>query len=289
MHTWRNIFFFEGIISVLVGAYIFYILPNSPETATFLTSEEKIVAVQRLHLDLKSIKMEATNKKSFKRAICNWNIWLISMADFCALMTNYSMGLFLPSILVAMGYSGIHAQLMSVPPFIWAATVCVVVAVLSQRINRKGLWILIVMPFTAAGFIVQLTAKTVAVKYFGLFFCLTGSFTAAPLILSWSVDNSAGQATRAISSGFVITFANCAGVLATWTYRVVDAPKYKTGHVLNLSFALLSLPLTVAAVCNLMRRNRNRAAGKEDYKLQGKSEEETADLGHEHPGFRFTL
>lgn len=34
--------------------------------------------------------------------------------------------------------------------------------------NRKGLETLIVMPFTVAGFIVQLVAKIVALRYFGL-------------------------------------------------------------------------------------------------------------------------
>jgi len=245
--------------------------------------------VQRIVADLKSSKVEVVKAKYVKRAFFNVNTWLLAAADFCALLTAYSMALFLPSILNAMGYSGIHSQLMSVPPFVWAAIVCVATTFLSDHTRKRGMWILIVMPFTAAGFIIQITAKSVGVRYFGLFFCLMGSLTTAPLILAWSLDNSAGHATRAITSGTVITIANCAGLLATWSYRIEDSPRYLIGHSLNLSFSLLSLPFISGAIFNLWLQNKNRASGKEDYKLLNKSEEEVADMGHTHPEFRFTL
>ena len=45
---WPWIFFVEGIMTVLVGIAMFAVLPNSPRTVKFLTTEERAVAVERM-------------------------------------------------------------------------------------------------------------------------------------------------------------------------------------------------------------------------------------------------
>ena len=38
-----------------------------------------------------------------------------------------------------------------------------------------------------------------------------------------------------------------------------------------------------------VRRNKNRLAGNEDYKMEGKSEQEIAEMGDESPRFIYTI
>lgn len=289
IHTWRNIFFFEGLISVMLAVTAYFILPSSPETATFLPEAERQVAVARIARDLKSRKIESLNMRYVKRAMFNLNTFLMCLASFCSLLTMNSMALFVPSLLNAMGYSGIHSQLLSVPPYAWSAIVCVTVTILSDRTRRRGMWILVVMPFTAIGFAILLSVDTIGVRYFALFFCLMGAFTASPMFLAWTVDNSAGHTTRAIAAATVVGFGSIGGILATWTYLLADAPRYITGHALNLSFACLCILLVVAAIINLKRENSIKAKGGRDARVHGLTEEEVADLGHLHPEFKFTL
>src|SRR5690606_13281226 len=44
---WPWIFFVEGVITVILGTVAFFILPNTPKTASFLTPAERVVAVER--------------------------------------------------------------------------------------------------------------------------------------------------------------------------------------------------------------------------------------------------
>lgn len=46
---WRWIFILEGIATVVVGTALALCLPDSPETARFLTLEERSILTQRLH------------------------------------------------------------------------------------------------------------------------------------------------------------------------------------------------------------------------------------------------
>src|SRR6266536_1305243 len=139
IHTWRNIFFFEGLISMILGLTAFLLLPNSPATASFLTSDEKRLSCDRLYLEMKSASAEPLSPRFIKRAFCSLNTVLMSLASICTLLTMKSMALFVPSLLRAMGYSPIRSQLMSVPPYAWATTVCITVTFLSDRTRSRGL------------------------------------------------------------------------------------------------------------------------------------------------------
>jgi len=93
LHTWRHIFFFEGIITMLVGALALF-LPNSPATAGFLTDEERSYACSRLIDEAKALSTERMNKTAFKRAIFHLPTQAVAVALICSLCAMGSMQLF---------------------------------------------------------------------------------------------------------------------------------------------------------------------------------------------------
>lgn len=104
-----------------------------------------------------------------------------------------------------MGYSGQQAQLMSVPPYVLGAIVCITTATLSDRLRKRGIFfICLLAPCIFIGFTLNHFVSSVAVRYFGLFLAVSGGFSSSPLLLSWSVDNNSGPAVKAIASAYVI-------------------------------------------------------------------------------------
>lgn len=103
------------------------------------------------------------------------------------------------------------------------------------------------------------------------------------------MDNTAGHMTRAIAAGAVVGFGNIGGLISAWAYVLPDAPRYVKGHALNLGFSAFCIVVVGAAMWNLHRENRLKAAGRQDNRVVGKSPEEIQDLGHMHPEFYFTL
>lgn len=47
IHNWRVLFLVEGLPCIIAGIVTFFILPDSPEKAKFLTEDEKLVARAR--------------------------------------------------------------------------------------------------------------------------------------------------------------------------------------------------------------------------------------------------
>jgi len=177
---------------------------------------------------------------------------------------------------------------MSVPPYTLSALVCVSLSMLSDRLKNRGYILMALSPLVPIGFVILATVPHVAgVRYFAIFLSTSGAFTLSPVLLAWGVENSAGPAVRAITAAYLVGFGSIGAMISTWTYRAKDAPQYLAGHWTNFAFGALGGLVIAALVWSLKRENKARAEGKRDHRLQG-APEEVEQLGHLHPGFRYT-
>lgn len=77
---WRWIFILEGMITVVAGLSVPFILPDSPDSANFLTSAEKTIIKIRLEQDSGTSSGSVETKEKFQwkflqAAFCDWKIW----------------------------------------------------------------------------------------------------------------------------------------------------------------------------------------------------------------------
>lgn len=80
LRGWRWIFIIEGIVTVFVGAMVPWILPDSPQRASFLTIEEKALIKHRLEQDSGTVEGKILTSEGFrwlyvKSALLDWKIW----------------------------------------------------------------------------------------------------------------------------------------------------------------------------------------------------------------------
>jgi len=81
LEGWQWIFLIEGLIPVGLSFVIWKILPDSPETASFLTQRERDYLVNRLVEDPGSGSARVTNqdkmgKKYILAGLSDWKIWI---------------------------------------------------------------------------------------------------------------------------------------------------------------------------------------------------------------------
>lgn len=135
---WRWIFILEGLLTVVVALVAPFAIHDSPETATFLTEEERRFVIHSLRIQnsADSREIDQTNDKFEMRyvldAFADWQIWLGLFSKFCSFLginvsltdpckvywgitcPLYGISLFLPSIIKDLGYKSSTAQLLTV-------------------------------------------------------------------------------------------------------------------------------------------------------------------------------
>lgn len=74
---WAWIFIIEGLVTVVAGVLSFFIIQDFPDTARFLTEEERTFVVRRLQADGQiSAAGEKLKWRYVWQAIADWKTWL---------------------------------------------------------------------------------------------------------------------------------------------------------------------------------------------------------------------
>ena len=327
INTWRNIFFFEGIITIISGLLAPIWMPTAPETAYFLTERERRIATERLVREQKASPNENVTFKHFKQAVFCIHNYTCAFGFFLINITVQGLSVFMPTILNDLGWTNTQAQLYSVPPYVCACIIAIAIAYVSDKTNRRGIYLAIFAVLAVIGFAVLRWETSANIRYMAVFFVTIGAFPGGPAYLSWAMNSKLlfrGTArTRELTSTLRLcrpgrpsrdqrlrrdsghhwrhrrnVRTSLLGLLSAdavtdpfsrWTYTTADAPKYFTGHTINLAGQMTVVLLSLFGIFYCSWENKQRAAGKRDHRLQGLTEDEQVHLGSRHPAFRYIL
>ncbi|KAH7363765.1 putative MFS transporter [Rhexocercosporidium sp. MPI-PUGE-AT-0058] len=274
LQKWSWIFIIEGLITVAVGFMSYFLLPNSVETASFLKEDERVFASARLHQDVPSRLAQDGSERQHEafqwsevcRGVFNVSTWLSAIAYFGILAGLYSFGLFLPTIIVELGYTDNEAQLWSVIPYAVASVVTVAIALLSDRLKLRGTIMLFVLIPAIIGYavIANISATHPKVKYGMTFMMATGMYASVPCVLVWNSNNSAGHYKRATTTALQLMIANSGGFVATFIYPSKDKPQFHKGHTVVLGLLVFSWFMVLFNVLYCRKVNRDKKGGKYD-------------------------
>ncbi len=283
---WTWIFEIEGIITVLFGILAAFYMPSTTGTAWFLNEEERKIATRRLEIDMgaSADDNDQFSWLSVRRAVFNWNLILTSAIFFCLITPIYSFSLFLPTIINALGYKALTAQLFTVPPYVAGAISVFTTAHFSDKLKMRGPFIAFLTPIGIIGYGLLLSDSAPGVKYAGTFLAAIGIFPCSPCVMAWLANNLSPHYTRATGTGLQLAIANCAAFLATFTYLPKDGPKYKIGHTINIVCLVTGFSLSVITILYCKWENALRARGGRDHRIGDPKE-----YGYRKPTFRYTL
>ncbi|KAL3702694.1 hypothetical protein TMatcc_000006 [Talaromyces marneffei ATCC 18224] len=294
---WRWIFILEGLLTVAVSLIAPFAIHDFPETAKFLTEEERelIITILRnqttgegfVHADV--IQEETKFRARYViDALTDWQIYLGLFMYWGITCPLYGISFFLPSIIKDLGYTSSTAQLLTVPIYITAAVVAIGAAWLSDRRKQRSPFLLFFMSLIAIGFIVVIASSgrgAPGVVYLGVFIAVVGIYPAFPGNVTWIAVNLAGDYKRAAGMALHIGLGNMAGAMASNFYRSQDAPKYILGHALELGFCVAG----IIAVLILRRSYETINRRRDQIDVSQYDANQIAQMGDRSPMFRYML
>ncbi|KAF9484547.1 MFS general substrate transporter [Pholiota conissans] len=291
VHSWRKIFFVEGIITTGVGILLLFFIPADPLKSRLLNETERELTFARLNADQIVKTNGKTEPASLKLVLQSLNIWTM-LCSVCFLLINISfqgLSLFLPTVVNSLGhFTVVEAQLRTVPPYAVAAVWCMVIVFWSFHTNQRALPIVVTLVVEVVGYAMAISTKNSRARYAACFFSLVGTEPVGPMLLIWGTDNAAPDTMRAVTAAAITGFGTIGSVIAVWTYLPQDAPNFHNGNSVNLSAAAVAAALIILGASYLRWENARRDRGEQDHRLRdGMSEEEIQNLGYRHPEFRY--
>ncbi|KAI1189666.1 MFS transporter [Nemania serpens] len=291
LHSWRMIFGIEGIITIGLSIIAFFTLTDRPETARWLSQEEKDLAIARVKSERMAQSSVLDKPDRNKLWLGFWNPLVLSTA-FIFLLNNVTvqgLAFFTPTI-VATIYptkTTIEKQLYTVPPYVLGAAFVIGLSLGSWRLDRRAVFIALSAPFTMLGYILFLASREARVRYAAAFFTAISCFALGPLANAQASAVVVSDTSRSIAIGTNVMFGNVGGLIATWSYLPFDGPDYKIGNGLNLAAASLILVISILQIAWMRWDNARRAKRDIESELRGMTQTEIESLEWKHPGFRW--
>ncbi|KAM0262611.1 hypothetical protein ACHAQJ_001656 [Trichoderma viride] len=297
LQGWRWIFILEGIFTVFLSFFIWSLLPDSPNTAPFLTTEEREFIVLRLEQDTGSGRGKVTNndkvnKRQVIAGLTDWKVWAAVFMYWATSISSYGFTYTVPTVILELGYTAANAQLLTIPIYVVAMIFTVANSMVSDHYRQRTPFILLGISVGIAGFTALLAIphpQLPGLTYGMLFLATSGIYMSLVPTLCFVANNLAPSSKRAVGMAHLICMGNLGGIAGSNIFLSQEAPHYWTGYGF-----ILGIDCVAFVTCLILRYTLKRINAKRDQMTEEDIREKYGDvdlleLGDRSPYFRYTL
>ncbi|KAL1872319.1 hypothetical protein VTK73DRAFT_1550 [Phialemonium thermophilum] len=256
--AWRWLFIIEGAITVAAAVLTVFILPDYPGTTSWLSAEERDIAIRRLELDAGEdpAMLEGLSAvQGLRLAVTDSKVWLLGLTYFSTIM-GLSFSFFFPTITQSLGYSTTTTLLLTAPPWIWAILVSLPNAWNADRTGERFLHYFWPAAACIVGYIISATTTGTGPRYFSMFLMTTG-YASGFVMLAWVSNTIPGPAAKKAAA---IAMVNAMGNIGSIPGSYIWPAKY--GPLYVKSFGAEIAILGFASVCAFVLRTYLRHLNK---------------------------
>lgn len=292
-HDWRMLFAVEGIITIGIAVISFFTLTDRPETARWLSAEEKELATARIKSERVGVT-EVLDKMDIRKLISGIANPVTLMTTAIYMLDNVtvqSLSFFAPTIVKGIypDYSVVQQQIRTAPPYLVGAAMTLLVPFISFKTKRRVIYWIPLGSLIVIGYIMFLATDQKSVRYGAMFLMAGGSFAFGVFSNAHVSANTISDTARSTAIATVIFGGHIGGFSSSWTYTPKDGPHYPIGTGLNLATSSTLTILSVVLFFWMKKDNKKREKADSEQVLSGMSLKQIHDLDWRHPAFRWQM
>jgi hypothetical protein len=228
LHSWQLIFLTIGLLNLVCGFLVLWLMPDSPSTAKFLTHKQRVVAVHRVSDNMIGVKTRQIKLPQGLEAFYDINVLCCAgMAIACGII-NGGVSNFSSALIKGFGFSGLNATVLQMPSGAIEAVVVPICGIIATYVPNSRCLVL-------AGVCLIPFGGLLGIRFTGLEHrwtlvgCTWLQYTVgAPVILSWNLlsTNVAGHTKRSFANGIWFTLYAAGNVAGANIFFAREAPRY---------------------------------------------------------------
>ncbi|SCU81371.1 LAMI_0B05930g1_1 [Lachancea mirantina] len=221
--SWRYIFIVYGCATFLWSFVMFAFLPDSPQTARFLTSEEKQYYAEHLPQSKVESKWDWEQAKS---CVFDINLLLLLMCTVLCILPNSGVISYGFIIVDNFGFTPIQTTLLQLPGSVISWMAITSTGLLGTRFkNARCILIAAVCVVSIVGGCLIYRGSSRGVKLLGYYF-VSVQPAVFPIVLSMVASNFRGSTRRSIVSNAIFIVYCACNIGGPQLFRYQDAPEY---------------------------------------------------------------
>ncbi|CAM1500613.1 Fc.00g097750.m01.CDS01 [Cosmosporella sp. VM-42] len=259
---WRFFMITTGGVSFLLAIYSWFYYPDNPAKAKFLTLEEKVHTIKRVHVATKSsIEQKTLKVYQVREALTDPVSWLFTLSVFCLMLSNnlaYQQNL----LFLKIGVSNLGSTLVSVAGGGYAIVCCVLATVGLRYVrNRSAFWAAFwCLPAVAGGIGMVALSWDKKILLLACMILAGGTFGITYIIaLGWTSTSAGGYTKKLVRNAMWMGGYSVSNIISPQIWAARDAPRYYGAWIAQIVISWVGAPLCLLVIhWILSRRNKER-------------------------------
>ncbi|SPO01042.1 related to allantoate permease [Cephalotrichum gorgonifer] len=293
---WQYLYLLTGTINICWAIFIYFMLPDSPMNARFLTDDEKYYATLRLAENRTGLanKDRAWNWGQALEAILDVKVWIVFLFNIAVNIPNGGLLTFGSIIIKGLGFNALESSLLTMPFGVFATFSAWVFSYIAAKWhNRRTVVasIALLFPLLGTALMYGLPKSLIAPQMIGLYLAYL-YWPPYVVFISLPQANTAGQTKKAVVFAIVNIGYAAGNMIGPQMFKASQAPQYTGGVISMMSCFCISILLALAylGVSVVQNRRRDRLYGKPEQVQEGTGEGLVGDLSDrdQKESFRYT-
>lgn len=265
LRAWRWLFIIEGAITVVIAAGGYFLLPDFPRTTTWLTDEEKELAVWRLDEDIGEDDWIDSQHQSFwggmKMAALDIKMWILMVMLFC-IVSSASVTNFFPTVVETLRYGRVESLLLTAPPYVLAVITAFINAWHADRTGERYFHITLPLYVAVVAFIIAAATTSTGPRYLAMMLMPPGIYTGYVVALGW-ISNCMPRppAKRAAALAAINAVSNTSSIYASYMFPTSAGPRYVVAMSVCSGTAFMAILSATLLRIILVRLNKRLDRG----------------------------
>ena len=211
LSAWKILFLVWGLVTVTVGLLFWFLMPDSPLSAWFLSKDERRLAVERIRDNQQGIGNKRFKWCQFREAFTDPQTWALVIFALLWDIPNGGISTFFSQLIVSFRYTAQQSLLYSCPAGAIAAVSIIITGLLGDRLGQRIMFAVISLLISIVGMalIVGLPLSNNGGRLAGYY--IANMSTAALVALISLISSNVAGYTKKTTVAALFFIAYCAG------------------------------------------------------------------------------
>lgn len=262
---WKLFYIIIGGLTLIWAVVVFFVYPNNPTDAVFLSKEERIWVIRRVQSSTgASIEQKVIKKYQIREALTDPISWLFVAFFLLQQLANnltYQQNLLFTGI---GGISSLDSTLVSVASGGFAVICCIIATTFLFYYENWTAWSTVF--WSVPSFVACIAMATLPwdrkIALLAML-CLASPLFGIPWILmfSWNSASCSGYTKKLTRNAMIMIAYGVANIISPQLWREKDAPRFLSAWIVQIVCSFFTAPLLAVVIWFILkRRNAERLA-----------------------------
>ncbi|PYH84597.1 permease of the major facilitator superfamily [Aspergillus uvarum CBS 121591] len=237
---WQGLFILYGAMTFVTGIFLFLFLASSPTEASWLTEEEKVIALKRVRSNKTGTELKTFNASQLREAMLDVRLYLIFLLLLSTGLPNGGLTAFGPTIVNNFGYSVPTTQLLNIASGAAQVLGTILALCVAKATNRTiAAIVTLMLACVGTAMMLGIPASHNLARYGG--YVLAYQFPVCVLFIITFLTSGISGSTKKFAFGCSYQLGYAIGnIIGPQTYRAHDSPNYYPAKYTMLASLLLT-------------------------------------------------